>query len=27
LKMWLSDEGDLLVDRSEELSRKQFVRT
>jgi cytochrome b6-f complex iron-sulfur subunit len=27
LKIWLSDEGDLLVDRSEELSRKQFVRT
>ena len=27
LKAWLSDEGDLLVDRSEELERKQFVRT
>lgn len=27
LKAWMSDEGDLLVDRSEELDRKQFVRT
>jgi cytochrome b6-f complex iron-sulfur subunit len=27
LRAWLSDEGDLLVDRSEELPRKQFVRT
>jgi cytochrome b6-f complex iron-sulfur subunit len=27
LKAWLSEEGDLLVDRSEELDRKQFVRT
>ena len=27
LKAWLSDEGDLLVDRSEELSQRQFVRT
>lgn len=27
LRTWLSDEGDLLVDRSEELPRKQFVRT
>ena len=27
LKTWLSDEGDLLVDRSEPLSQKQFVRT
>jgi len=27
LKAWISDEGDLLVDRSEELDRKQFVRT
>ena len=27
LKAWISDEGDLLVDRSEELERKQFVRT
>jgi len=27
LKAWISDEGDLLVDRSEPLARKQFVRT
>jgi cytochrome b6-f complex iron-sulfur subunit len=27
LKAWISDEGDLLVDRSEPLSQKQFVRT
>lgn len=27
LKAWMTDEGDLLVDRSEELERKQFVRT
>jgi len=27
LKAWLGDEGDLLVDRSEELARQQFVRT
>lgn len=27
LKASLSDEGDLLVDRSEELERKQYVRT
>jgi len=27
LRAWLSDEGDLLVDRSEELTRKQYVRT
>lgn len=27
LKAWISDEGDLLVDRSEDLERKQFVRT
>ena len=27
LKTWLSDEGDLMVDRAEELSRKQYVRT
>jgi cytochrome b6-f complex iron-sulfur subunit len=27
LKAWISDEGDLLVDRSEELERREFVRT
>ena len=27
LKAWISDEGDLLVDRSETLGQKQFVRT
>lgn len=27
LKAWLSDEGDLLVDRSEELEHRQYVRT
>jgi cytochrome b6-f complex iron-sulfur subunit len=27
LKAWISDEGDLLVDRSEPLGQKQFVRT
>jgi len=27
LRAWISDEGDLLVDRSEPLSQKQFVRT
>jgi cytochrome b6-f complex iron-sulfur subunit len=27
LKAYLSDEGDLLVDRSEPLTQKQFVRT
>jgi cytochrome b6-f complex iron-sulfur subunit len=27
LKAWLSDEGDLLVDRSAPLAQKQFVRT
>lgn len=27
LKTWLSDEGDLLVDRSVPVDRKQFVRT
>lgn len=27
LKAWLSDEGDLLVDRSEELNQRQYVRT
>jgi cytochrome b6-f complex iron-sulfur subunit len=27
LKAWINDEGDLLVDRSEPLGQKQFVRT
>jgi cytochrome b6-f complex iron-sulfur subunit len=27
LKAWISDEGDLLVDRSESLNQKQYVRT
>ena len=27
LKAWLSDEGDLLVDRSSPLEQKQYVRT
>jgi cytochrome b6-f complex iron-sulfur subunit len=27
LKTWLSDEGDLLVDRSSPLEQKQYVRT
>ena len=27
LKAWISDEGDLLVDRSSPLEQKQFVRT
>jgi cytochrome b6-f complex iron-sulfur subunit len=27
LKAWISDEGDLLVDRSVPLEQKQFVRT
>jgi cytochrome b6-f complex iron-sulfur subunit len=27
LKAWISDEGDLLVDRSSPLDQKQFVRT
>jgi len=27
LKAWISDEGDLLVDRSVPLDQKQFVRT
>ncbi|MBZ5577830.1 MAG: Rieske (2Fe-2S) protein [Acidobacteriia bacterium] len=27
LKAWISDEGDLLVDRSAPLEQKQFVRT
>lgn len=27
LKTWISDEGDLLIDRSEPLARKQYVRT
>jgi cytochrome b6-f complex iron-sulfur subunit len=27
LKAWISDEGDLMVDRSEPLERRQFVRT
>jgi cytochrome b6-f complex iron-sulfur subunit len=27
LRAWISDEGDLLVDRSEPLAQKQFVRT
>ncbi len=27
LKAWIGDEGDLLVDRSAELEREQFVRT
>jgi nitrite reductase/ring-hydroxylating ferredoxin subunit len=26
LKMWLSEEGDLMVDRSEEIRPEQFVR-
>ncbi|MGA9643083.1 MAG: ubiquinol-cytochrome c reductase iron-sulfur subunit [Terriglobales bacterium] len=26
LKMWLSDEGELIVDRSEEIRPEQFVR-
>lgn len=26
LKMWLSEEGDLMVDRSEEIRPQQFVR-
>jgi cytochrome b6-f complex iron-sulfur subunit len=26
LKMWLSDDGDLMVDRASEISSKQFVR-
>jgi cytochrome b6-f complex iron-sulfur subunit len=26
LKMWVSDEGDLIVDRSEEIRAQQFVR-
>jgi len=26
LKMWLSDEGELIVDRSEEIRPQQFVR-
>jgi cytochrome b6-f complex iron-sulfur subunit len=27
LRTWINDDGDLLVDRSEPLTRKQFVRT
>jgi len=27
LKAWINEDGDLLVDRSETLSQKQFVRT
>jgi Rieske Fe-S protein len=26
LKMWLSDEGELMVDRSQEIRPQQFVR-
>jgi cytochrome b6-f complex iron-sulfur subunit len=26
LKMWLSEDGDLMVDRASEISSKQFVR-
>jgi hypothetical protein len=27
LKAWISDDGDLLIDRSMPLDRRQFVRT
>jgi hypothetical protein len=26
LKTWVSDDGDLLIDRSEPLAQRQFVR-